>query len=209
MEEKNLIVEYSINEFLEKLASESPAPGGGAASALTGAQGAALLIMVTNLTIGKERYKDFQEHNINMRDKAKKLMKKLIEGIDNDKQAYSEVSMAFKLPKKTDEESKIRRAKISDAAIKAAEAPLDVMTSAVHGLKIAESLINRSNPNLIDDVIVGTIHLKACTDGAICNIKANIPLIEDREAAEKFRRSSEILAQEAMDIYNKIMKATQ
>lgn len=205
MEDKELMVDYRITEFLEKLASDSPAPGGGAASALTGAQGIALLLMVTNLTIGKERYKDIQEHNINMRDKAKKLMRKLIEGIDEDKKAYSQVSNAFKLPKKTEEESKIRRAKISNAAIKAAEAPLNVMESALDGLKIAESLINKSNPNLIDDVIVGTIHLKACADGAICNIKANIPLIEDKKIAESFRKSSEALALEARDVYNRII----
>ena len=93
MEDKNLIVEYNITEYLRKLASDEPAPGGGAASALTGAQGVALLIMVTNLTIGKERYKDFQEHNINMRDKAKEIMEKLIKGVDEDKKAYSEVSI--------------------------------------------------------------------------------------------------------------------
>lgn len=206
MEDKNLIVEYNITEYLRKLASDEPAPGGGAASALTGAQGAALLIMVTNLTIGKERYKDFQEHNINMRDKAKEIMEKLIKGVDEDKKAYSEVSKAFKLPKKTEKELEIRKSNISDAAIKAAEAPLNVMESAVLGLKIAGSLVNRSNPNLIDDIIVGAIHLNACIDGAKCNIKANIPLIKDKQISENIKKKSEELMSEANDVYNQINK---
>lgn len=207
MEEKKLLVDYSITEFLKKLASNSPAPGGGAASALTGAQGIALIMMVTNLTIGKERYVDFQELNITMRDRASEIMEKLIDGVDEDKKAYSQVSLAFKLPKKTEEERKLRKSKISAAAIVAAKAPLKVMESAVQGLKIAQSLVNRSNPNLIDDVIVGAIHLKACADGAKCNIKANLSLIENEEILEMIKRECEMLTSEAMNVYDQIMKS--
>lgn len=207
MEEKHLMVDYSITEFLKNLASNSPAPGGGAASALTGAQGIALLMMVTNLTIGNERYMNFQELNIIMRDKASEIMEKLICGVDEDKEAYTQVSLAFKLPKKTEEEQKLRKSKISEAAITAAKAPLKVMESAVSGLKIAQELVNRSNPNLIDDVIVGAIHLKACADGAKCNIKANLPLIEKEEISEKIKRECEMLTSEAMNVYDQIMKS--
>lgn len=51
-----MIKDQKITDFLNDLKSEAPAPGGGAVAALTGAQGAALIMMVANLTIGKKKY---------------------------------------------------------------------------------------------------------------------------------------------------------
>ena len=48
----------SCRRFVEVLASDAPAPGGGGAAALVGAIGTALGNMVGSLTIGKKKYAD-------------------------------------------------------------------------------------------------------------------------------------------------------
>jgi formiminotetrahydrofolate cyclodeaminase len=55
------LVEMKVNEYLDVLKSDAPAPGGGSASALAAAQGMALLCMVCDLTLGKEKYAEYQE----------------------------------------------------------------------------------------------------------------------------------------------------
>ena len=52
-------MKLNCDEFLERLASKEPVPGGGGAAALGGAIGAALTSMVANLTVGKEKFFGF------------------------------------------------------------------------------------------------------------------------------------------------------
>ena len=56
-----MITDYAIDDFLDALASSAPVPGGGGASALAGASGAALGAMSLNLTIGKKKYIPVEE----------------------------------------------------------------------------------------------------------------------------------------------------
>lgn len=53
--------EQSCGAFLDALASKAPVPGGGGASALAGALGAALCTMVGNYTDGKQKYAAVEE----------------------------------------------------------------------------------------------------------------------------------------------------
>lgn len=206
IDEKNeFLTDEKIKDFIKKLASGSPAPGGGAASALTGAEGVALLIMVTNFTIGRDRYREFEEDNLMMREKAKGILSEFLLGIDKDKEAYYKLSEAFKLPKNTEEQKKLRRNEISKEAISAGLTPLRIMEIGVNGLKIAKGLINKSNPNLIDDVYVGAIHLKASIDGARRNVDANIPFIDDENKAEEIKEKCKKYKDEAETLFKDIM----
>ena len=47
------LVSMQIRDYLDLLSSDAPAPGGGSVSALSAAQGAALVAMVCELTIPK------------------------------------------------------------------------------------------------------------------------------------------------------------
>ncbi len=204
-EKKEFLTDEKIKDFIKKLASGSPAPGGGAASALTGAEGVALLIMVTNFTIGRDRYREFEEDNLMMREKANEILSEFLLGIDKDKEAYYKLSEAFKMPKNTEEEKKLRRNEISKEAISAGLAPLRIMEIGVNGLKIAKGLIKKSNPNLIDDVYVGAIHLKASIDGAGRNVDANIPFIDDENKAEEIKEKCKKYKDEAEMLFKDII----
>ncbi len=89
----------SIEEYLKRLGSGAPTPGGGAAAALTSAQGAALIMMVANHTIGKPKYAEFEELNKDILSEAEVLLGSLTEGIDNDAEAFGKVSEAYALPR--------------------------------------------------------------------------------------------------------------
>ncbi len=88
-----------ICDYLERLGSGAPTPGGGAAAALTSAQGAALIMMVANHTIGKPKYAEFEELNKDILAEVEVIMKRLTEGMDRDAEAFGKVSEAYGLPR--------------------------------------------------------------------------------------------------------------
>lgn len=180
------LVDIKLKDYLEKLKSNAPAPGGGTASALAGAQGAALIIMVTELTIGREKYSHLEELCKSAKAEAQELYEKMVEVIDTDTEAYNMVSEAYKLPKNTDEEKAFRRKAISLAIRKATLIPLGLMESALAGLRLAIALKDKSNPNTTSDLGVAALNLFAALEGACLNVLINVSSLVDKEEAEKY-----------------------
>lgn len=96
---ENSFANESVKEFLEKLGSGAPTPGGGAAASLSSAMGASLLMMVANHTIGKKKYAEHEALNIRVRDEAEVLLGRFMEGMDKDAVAFKAVSAAYGMPK--------------------------------------------------------------------------------------------------------------
>ncbi len=199
MEKK--LSELSIEEFAEALGSAAPVPGGGAAAALSAALGAALLMMVANHTIGKIKYAEYEELNIEVRDQAEKLRAGFLAGIDRDAEAFSKVSEAYRMPRDPDS---VRSDAIAAASEEAAAAPLAVMEDCADALDLAERLLGRSNPNLRSDILVAALSLHSGLVSAGFNVDANIPAIalkspgrasalRDRAAALR-RRADDVTA---------------
>ena len=180
------LIDLRMNEYLDILLSDAPAPGGGSVSALAGTQAAALMGMVCGLTIGKEKYADYQEVCIEAKDKAEDLYTKFAEAIDKDTEAYNLVAAAFKMPKETDEEKAARKQAIADGTLEATKVPFSVMQMAAAGLEIAESMVGRSNPNAASDIGVAVLNLMTCMKGAWLNVKINLPGVKDEELAAKY-----------------------
>lgn len=205
------LVDMKITEFLDVLKSDAPAPGGGSASALSGAQGCALLMMVADLTLGKEKYRDFEEICLQAKKKGQSLYEELRASVDRDTEAFNLISVAFKLPKNTDEEKAVRRAAIADGTLTATEVPFNTMKLGFEALKLVESLVGKSNPNCSSDLGVGALHLKACIEGSWLNVKINLPGVKNEEKAAYFEKegrsmyaASEKIAAECFD---KVLKA--
>ena len=74
----------SCRRFVEVLASDAPAPGGGGAAALVGAIGTALGNMVGSLTVGKKKYADVQEEILDLKAKCYALQKELLVQVEVD-----------------------------------------------------------------------------------------------------------------------------
>lgn len=195
-----MIKDQTIREFLDDLKSEAPAPGGGAVAALTGAQGVALIMMVANLTIGKKRYAEYEALNIRVRDDAQAVLTQLIQGIDEDKEAFTLVSDAYAMPKSTEEDKVLRKAAISKASVAAGLAPLNACRAALCGLRLNREILGKSNKNLVSDLYVSALNLNACIQAAKLNVLANTPSMERRETAREWEQEVAEIEKEATEL---------
>jgi methenyltetrahydrofolate cyclohydrolase len=200
-----MIKDQKIIDFLNDLKSEAPAPGGGAVAALTGAQGAALVMMVANLTIGKKKYAEYEELNIRVRDEAQEILDRLIQGIDDDKDAFTGVSNAYAMSKETEEEKAARKKAIADASVNAGLAPLNACRAAVEGLRLNVQILGKSNKNLVSDLYVSALNLNACIQAAKMNVLANTSYLEDKEMAASWEKEVAEIVKEADELTGTIL----
>lgn len=180
------LIELKLNEYLDILLSDAPAPGGGSVSALAGAQGAALMAMVCDLTTAKEKLADDHALCAEIREKAGDLYEGFAKAIDEDTEAFNLVAAAFKMPKDTDEQKAARRKAIADGTLEATKVPFRVMEMASEGLGLAERLQNHYNRNCDSDYGVGVLNLMACMRGAWLNVKINLPGVKDEALAKEY-----------------------
>ncbi|MBQ2830453.1 MAG: cyclodeaminase/cyclohydrolase family protein [Oscillospiraceae bacterium] len=194
------LVEMQIEEYLARLASDAPTPGGGAASALAGAQGIALVAMVANLTVGREKY---AAHEVLCKDigaRAEVLLQKLAAQVDADAAAYGGFAAALRLPKETEEEKAVRRGAISAAALYAAEVPLETMRLGTEGLLCAKDILAGYNPSCATDIACGAQELLGCVKSAWLNVAINLGSIADAARAEALRGEGMRLLTQAEEI---------
>ena len=121
-----MLTELTIKEFINKVISNDPVPGGGSVSALNGALAGALAAMVANLTIGRKKYAEVNDIMVELSSRFEKLSSRLIEDVDRDSDAYNRVFAAFKMPKETDEEKQARSEAIQRETKYAAQVPMEV-----------------------------------------------------------------------------------
>ena len=175
--------ERKIIDFIEDLASSSPAPGGGAASAVSGALGVALTSMVYNLTVGKKVYEQLEENTRKELDEnllqCKELYFEILKYIDRDKEAFTALMDSYKLPKETIEEKNIRKAKIKTYTIEAMNVPFQLANLALKFYSNIEFAARYGNQNLISDAAVSAIMLNACIESAIVNVEVNLACLDD------------------------------
>lgn len=169
--------ESSVGAFLETLASDSPAPGGGSASALAGALSAALCAMVARLTLGKEKYRASWESMGNLRDEADSLCARFLNLLDLDSEAYNKVIDARRIPKDRGTE---RHEAIQSSTREAAEVPFEMLRILARLVDLVKTALKEGNPNCLSDVGVSAHLIRAAANGAACNVRINLPGIEDR-----------------------------
>lgn len=184
-----MLVDMNMTDYLDLLASDAPAPGGGSASALCGAQGIALVSMVAGLTVGRKKYAAEEANCREVIAECAALSGAMRAQIDLDTQAYEAVSAAYKLPKNTDEERAARNDAITKAMLCATETPAQTMALAERGVILASALVGHSNVNAASDLAVAILNLSACCEGAWMNVRINLPGI--RETGEDARYLSE------------------
>jgi len=207
IEETGALASMKIKDFINELASSSPAPGGGSVAALAGSLGAALSSMVCNLTIGKEKYADVQDEIKDVLKKSEKLRKKLIKLIDEDTEAFNDVMKAFKMPKETEEQKKKRSIAIQEGYKKATSIPLDTSKTCEEILDLSMIVAKKGNQNSITDSAVSATMARSAVESAILNVKINLGSIKDdkfvkniNSEIENLQKSSEIKEKEVLKI---------
>ncbi len=174
-----MYIDQPLRHFMDKLASKSPEPGGGSVAALTGSLGAALVSMVSNLTLGKEKYKDVQPQIEALLTESEKLRGEMQELIQKDTEAYGALSEVYKMPKNTDAEKAARTAKMQEALKKACQVPLEIGLKSLDVAKLAERAADIGNVAAVSDAGVAVLLAQACAQSAALNVKINVNSIKD------------------------------
>ncbi len=175
METKN----KSIEQFVSELCSSSPTPGGGGASAVVGSLASALGSMVANLTIGKAKYKDFEQKNIQAGEKAKQLALKMLELSDLDEQAFLPLSKAYSLPKETTEQLEHRNEVMERCLKQAAKPPFNMLETIDEVASILEQLSTTGSIIVLSDIAVGATFANSAAVGASINVFINTKSMTD------------------------------
>ncbi len=169
----------AVEDLLDAFASSEPVPGGGSASALAGAVGVSLLMMVAGLpktrTGSPEEAADLAEASSRLRP----LRETLTSLIDQDSEAYEAVLAAYRLPKGTDAETAARRTAVEAAMRGATDVPLETMRACHQALRGATIVARHGNRNAATDTGVGIQLLLASLRGAGMNVDVNTASITD------------------------------
>jgi len=171
--------------FIEVLSTPTPTPGGGSAGAFAGAMGAALISMVSGLTIGKKKYAEYEAEMQAIRVMAEKFRKELTLAVDDDSSAFEALMGTFRLPKDTEEQKTARNAAIIHATLNAAHVPLHVATDAVKVMELAIKCARHGNVNAISDAMSGFAMSRAALTAAGSNVRINLNSLEDKTLGEK------------------------
>jgi len=141
--EPTILGDETVSRFLERLASDEPAPGGGAAAALAAGMAAALVAMVARFS-GKTL-----ADAVALAGQADRLARRASALADEDAVAYAAVLRALSLPRSPDPAP--RREAIDAALDAASEVPLETATVAADAARLAARLATEGNPNLRGD----------------------------------------------------------
>lgn len=191
------LVKMTVKGFSEETSRESPAPGGGSVAAYMGALGAALGTMVANLSSHKPGWDDRWEEFSRWADKGQALSDELLVLVDEDTRAFNKIMEAFGLPKKTDEDKRLRSEAIQAATLFATQVPLQTMQAAFGAFELCQAMAEQGNPNSVSDAGVGALAARAAVLGAGLNVKINAASLKDRETADKMIAEAEQLIAEA------------
>lgn len=205
------LLNMSLGEFNQVLSSKAPAPGGGSAAALSGMLGAALTMMVVNLTIGKKSWEALED-NIKKQINAdfaaiQSLNEELAILVDEDTKAFTHFMDAMKLPKETEAEKTFRAEQMQKASLFAMDVPLKTAEKCLQIMRHQKDIALYGNKGAISDIGVGAELATAGIKSAALNVKINLPSIDDEtvkaDAVHKIDRilkEGELLYADVMSI---------
>ena len=198
-------MEMTVRDFQAALASSSPTPGGGTAAAISLGQASALTIMVSDLTIGKEKWQEGWDIANHAMLAAVKIMSRAGVLADEDSNAFDDVMASFKLPKDNDEQKDARRKAIRSATLQATQIPYETAKLALQLLELLPDLARKGNANAVSDVGVAGLLASAACKGALFNVDINLSSLpsemaaEIRQGAPEILEKSRVLSREIMD----------
>lgn len=190
-------VMVDVDEFLDQLASPAPIPGGGSVAAFEVAMGAALLVMVCNLTLGRPKYAAVEDEVSDIRTAAEAIKTRARRLVDDDAEAFEKVAYALKLPRSTEEEKVERRRQLQSVLKGATLPPLETMKLAARGVALAAQLTPIGNKSAVSDVGSGAQAFIAGYHAANMNVEINLASIHDADFMRAIR--SEVPSSDVID----------
>lgn len=205
-----MIEKQLIGEWTDTLASKAPVPGGGGASALSGALAAALGQMVANLTVGKKRYADVEEEMRQHLFALNSLQMELMALADKDAEVFAPLAAAYGMPTDTPEQKAEKERVMEERLLAASLVPLQIMEKASAMLDILALLEKKGSRMAVSDVGVAVQLAQTALTGAVMNVYINIKSMKNREKAKELEDRAEKLIAEgtqlADEIYENVRK---
>ena len=204
------LCDMTVTDFVNTVASDAPAPGGGSVAALAGSIGAALTAMVGNLTQGRKKYAEYAEFAAQVEQKGNELKARLLDVMDRDTDAFMLVSDAFSMPKATDEEKAARSAAIQAGLKACTKTPMEMMELCAETVRLAADFCEHGfNDSSASDLGVAFLSLSTAIRGAWLNVLINISSLKDQAFAEEYRAKGEALLEKTLPLcdagYEKIL----
>lgn len=182
------MLEEPLGAWLDALASNAPAPGGGAAAALCGALGAALVSMVGRFTVGRPKYAEYEEQVQKLLHNSERAREMLTTLMDADAKAFQMVAMAYRMPKKTEEEKAKREEMIQEALTAASDVPVMVAEIAREVVTMAEFMAHMGNRSVLVDAGSAVYLSIAAVQAATLNVRENVRHLHDEVHARALQK---------------------
>ncbi len=206
---KEALVGMKLNDFVDEVSRESPAPGGGSIAALAGALGASLSSMVSTLTANKRGTEKIDDLLNTAADKCQEIKNLLVTAIDNDTNAFNDFMNAKRLPAKTDEEKKVREDAMLKGLKQAVMVPLNTAKQSLEAIKVAETVVEYGNPNSITDVGVGAQMAYSGVLGGVYNVLINLKDIKDEAFVSEMKDACSQLESDAKERTKKLLNKVE
>ena len=194
----------SCRKFVEVLASDAPAPGGGGAAALVGAIGTALGNMVGSLTVGKKKYADVEAEIIDLKAKCDALQKELLDQVEADEVNFLPLAKAYGIPKDDPNRDKV----MEEATIIACSTPIKIMELCCQAIDYIKVFADKGSRLAVSDAGCGAVICKAALQVASLNVFINTKTLKNREVAEDMNRHANVMlnkyGQIADEIFNTV-----
>ena len=185
--------DQTVDQFISLLASGEPTPGGGAAAAIAGSLGGALVAMVATLSEGRPKYAEHEALLAEAKAAGQELADRLLNLADEDANAFAGFGVAMKMPRDTDEEKAVRTAALQAAARAATDAPFKTVQACLEVAAMAEAMAGRSNKNASSDLEVAGLMSVAAARAAGANVYVNLPAMGDEALAKDLLARTEAI----------------
>ena len=198
--------QQSCGEFLDALASKAPVPGGGGASALVGALGAALATMVGNYTVGKKKYADVEDDVRALMAEAEDLRARLLALVDADADAFEPLSKAYAIPKDDPNRDTVMEQCLRDAAA----TPMEILRLSCRAIELHREMGQKGSVMMLSDVGTGVVFCWGALYGAALNVRVNTKSMADRAYAEAMNAEADALVDKywkiAEEVYETVFR---
>ena len=194
------MTQETCRKFVEVLASDAPAPGGGGAAALVGAIGTALGNMVGSLTVGKKKYAEVEAEIIELKAKCDALQTELLNQVEADEVNFLPLAKAYGIPKDDPNRDKI----MDEAIVVACSTPVKIMELCCQAIEYSAVFAAKGSRLAASDAGCGAVCCKAALQAASLNVFINTKSLKNREVAEDMNRQVNLMLNKYCDIADDI-----
>lgn len=194
------LLDYSLEDFIEKTRDTTSYPGGGALASLTASLAGALMVMVNGLSKGQclEDLKSLED-----------LIEAAKENIEADAHAFSGVLEAGKLPRETEAQERAYQEALRKGYIRAIEVPLKTCQVALDLLKVQETMVKKASTYGLPDLYVAASLALASLEGASFMVDCNLPFLKDLEKRRAYEEEKKALLDQGRSLKEKILASKE